>query len=283
MNCDKVQINYNEQTCNFVYSEAAGTIYEGSGLLEFINDASCQDEESLTDLTDLNDLYYDYGAWIPENCDEDFFSHYEDDNYSLYIECGDDIITNVGTEMIPYPVVFVNEDDLNDQNIGQCTSAENIYECLENFKIDNINFNLYENNLLYFVSQNTFYQSLQYFDPYFSCFPFGGPYENWTYYPGHPAVAYPPSDETNHFPSGNNPTIFSNNEVVVSSTTEDIGCYQYRMYTFSEGYKNYYFFSQLDLKDPVRSNLRLGEDGTGEVVIGAFGAISGETITFKVD
>ena len=171
--------------------------------------------------------------------------------------------------MIPYPVVFVNEDDLNEQNIGQCTSAENIYECLENFKIDNINFNLYENNLLYFVSQNTFYQSVQYFDPYFSCFPFGGPYENWTYYHGHPAVAYPPSDETNHFPSGNNPTIFSNNEVVVSSTTEDIGCYQYRMYTFSEGYKNYYFFSQLDLKDPVRSNLRLGEDGTGEVVIGA--------------
>ena len=70
---------------------------------------------------------------------------------------------------------------------------------------------------------------------------------------------------------------------MVSSTTEDIGCYQYRMYTFSEGYKNYYFFSQLDLKDPVRSNLRLGEDGTGDVVIGAFGAISGETITFKVD
>ena len=124
---------------------------------------------------------------------------------------------------------------------------------------------------------------MQYFDPYFSCFPFGGPYENWTYYHGHPAVAYPPSDETNHFPSGNNPTIFSNNEVVVSSTTEDIGCYQYRMYTFSEGYKNYYFFSQLDLKDPVRSNLRLGENGTGEVVIGAFGAISGETITFKID
>ena len=282
LNCDKVQIHYNQQTCNFVYSETAGTIYEGSGLLEFINDASCQDEQSLTDLNDLNDLYYDYGAWIPENCEEDFFSHYEDDNYSLYIECGDDIITNVGTEMIPYPVVFVNEDDLNEQNIGQCTSAENIYECLEDFKIDNINFNLNENNLLNFVSQNTFYQSVQYFDPYLSCFQYDGTSPNWTYYHGHPAVAYPPSDETNHFPSGNNPIIFSNNEVVVSSTYEDIGCYQYRMYTFSEGYKNYYFFSQLDLKDPVRSNLRLGEDGTGEVVIGAFGAISGETITFKI-
>ena len=75
---------------------------------------------------------------------------------------------------------------------------------------------------------------------------------------------------------------FTNEEVVVSNTEEDIGCYQYRMFTFSESYSNYYFFSQLDLKDPVRSNLREGEDGSGEVVIGAFGAMSGKTISFKV-
>ena len=123
--------------------------------------------------------------------------------------------------MIPYPVVFVNEDDLNEENIGQCTSAENVYECLEDFKINNINFNLYENNLLHFVSQNTFYQSVQYFDPYFSCFPFGGSSANWTYYHGHPAAAYPPSNETNHFPSGNNPIIFSNNEVLSSYKGEN--------------------------------------------------------------
>ena len=68
----------------------------------------------------------------------------------------------------------------------------------------------------------------------------------------------------------------------MSTTSEDIGCYQYRMFTFSEGYQNYYFYSQLDLKDPVRSNLREEADASGEVVIGGFGAISGETISFKV-
>ena len=49
--------------------------------------------------------------------------------------------------------------------------------------------------------------------------------------------------------------------------------------TFSKGYYNYYFASRLDLEDPVRSNLR---DDSGEVVIGGFGTMSGETVTFKV-
>ena len=71
----------------------------------------------------------------------------------------------------------------------------------------------------------------------------------------------------------------TNEELVVSSSDEEIGCYQYRMYTFSRGYYNYYFGSQLDLEEPVHSNHR---DNLGEVVIGGFGTMSGETITFEV-
>ena len=50
------------------------------------------------------------------------------------------------------------------------------------------------------------------------------------------------------------------------------------------------FYSQLDLKDPVRSNLRKGKfengqiikDENGDVVIGAFGDMSGNTISIDV-
>ena len=57
---------------------------------------------------------------------------------------------------------------------------------------------------------------------------------------------------------------YTNEEVVVSNSSFDKGCYRYEMLTFSDGYKNYYF-SQLELKDPERSNLRSGN----EVIIGS--------------
>ena len=279
--CSEVRITYNDEVCNFTYNTSAGTIYEGSGLLEFSNGSGCQEEDALNDGTELADFYYDYGAWIPDNCSENFFNHYEDGEYNLYIQCEDKIITNNQPERIPYPVVFVDWNNIENETVGDCTDLENIYECLDNnFQIDDLEFELNNDNFLTYVSTSSWYQAVQYFDPYYSCI-YGGE-SSWTYYHGHPAVAYPPGEETYHFPEGNNPKIFTNFEEVVSSTNEDIGCYQYRMYTFSEGYSNYYFYSQLDLKDPIRSNLRTGLDGNGEVVIGAFGAMSGETITFRV-
>jgi len=278
--CNTVQIIYNDnEICNFIYSPAAGTVYEGAGLFEFSDGSGCQEGDLLFDGSELNNFYYDYGAWVPNNCSDNFFTHYMDGAYSLNIECADKTIVSKSPEVIPYPVVFVDEDSLEEEAVGTCVETNNQYECLSQFKVDNLVFELQQENQLDYVSTSTFYQAVQYFDPYYSCF-FDGE-ASWTYYHGHPGVAYPPSDETNHFPSGNSPIIFTNNEIVVSSTQEDIGCYQYRMFTFSEGYKNYYF-SQLDLKDPVRSNLRQGQDGTGEVVIGAFGAMSGETITFEI-
>ena len=55
--------------------------------------------------------------------------------------------------------------------------------------------------------------------------------------------------------------------------------FKYEIFTFSEGYKNYYFSDQLDLADPVRSNLR---DSFGNTVMGAFGAMSSRTLGFEV-
>ena len=278
--CSQVYITYNNNDiCYFAYSESAGTVYEGTGFLEFSDGSGCQEGEILFDGSELSDFYYNYGAWVPNNCSEDFFTHYDDGSYNLYIECGDKIITNKEPETIPYPVVFVDESDLNMDAVGSCIDSPNIYECLDDFQVDDLDFVMDEENSLKFVSTSQWYQTVQYYDPYHTCFYSGEP--SWTYYQGHPMVAYHPSDETNHFPPGNDPIIFTNEEIVISET-EQIGCYQYRMFTFSEGYQNYYFYSQLDLKDPVRSNLREGANASGEVVIGGFGAISGETISFKI-
>ena len=286
-NCNTVQIIYNDnQICNFEYSEYAGVIYEGSSIyqsgFEFADTTSCQLGDIIYDPADLDSLYYNYGAYIPSNCPEDFFSKYENGTYSLYIECDDQTIISNNSETIPYPVVFVDDNSLNMDDVGSCLNNGNIYECLnDNFQVDNLEFIVgAENNLLNYISTETWYQAVQYFDPFYSCFDEPGTNPKWVYLHGHPATAYPPSNLTNHFPPGDSPIIFTNEEVVISSTTEEIGCYQYRMYTFSEGYSNYYFASRLNLKDPVRSNLR--NQNSGEVVIGGFGVMSEEAVTFKI-
>ena len=287
-NCNIVQIIYNNNdTCDFVYSETAGTIYEGNSIyqsgFDFYDGTDCQQGDVIYDLSELDDLYYDYAAWVPNNCSEDFFTHYDEKLYDLYIECDNKIITNKESESIPYPVVFVDEDDLNMNNVGSCANNidnTSIYQCIyDDFNVNTniLQFSVGQDNVLNYVSTENTYQAVQYFDPIG-----GGACNNnmmWVYLHGHPAFAYPPSTETNHFPPGNNPSIFTNEELVLSNSDVDIGCYQYRMYTFSEGYYNYYVVSRLDLEDPVRSNLR---DDLGEVVIGGFGAMSGETITFQV-
>ena len=61
--------------------------------------------------------------------------------------------------------------------------------------------------------------------------------------------------------------------------TGDIDTYYYEISTFSESYKNYYFYSQLLLDDPERSNLR---DENMNPVMGAFGSITTNRIDFQI-
>ncbi len=100
----------------------------------------------------------------------------------------------------------------------------------------------------------------------------------WVYVHGHPAAVV--SDEN----------IFDDKlitwiEAVVSEQYKNMdgevesSSFKYEIFTFSEGYKNYYFSDQLDLADPVRSNLR---DSFGNTVMGAFGAMSSRTLGFEV-
>ena len=59
----------------------------------------------------------------------------------------------------------------------------------------------------------------------------------------------------------------------------EIDTYYYKISTFSESYKNYYFYAQLLPNDPERSNLR---DENMNPVMGAFGSISTNKINFKI-
>ena len=59
----------------------------------------------------------------------------------------------------------------------------------------------------------------------------------------------------------------------------DIDTYYYEISTFSESYKNYYYYSQLLPNDPERSNLR---DENMNPVMGAFGSITTNKINFKI-
>ena len=129
------------------------------------------------------------------------------------------------------------------------------------------------------MATSPWYQAIQYNDPFGdSCDNGVEEDDTWYYIQGHPAVAYP-SESANHFPPyPDAPVIYTNEEVVVSNGYFDDGCYRYEILTFSEGYQKYYL-SQLDLKDPERSNLR----SEGEVVIGAFGAMHSKTIDFTIE
>jgi len=59
----------------------------------------------------------------------------------------------------------------------------------------------------------------------------------------------------------------------------DIDTYYYEISTFSESYKNYYYYAQLLPNDPERSNLR---DENMNPVMGAFGSITTNKINFKI-
>ena len=74
---------------------------------------------------------------------------------------------------------------------------------------------------------------------------------------------------------------FDNREFFIDTGDDigDIDTYYYEISTFSESYKNYYFYSRLLLNDPERTNLR---DENLNPVMGSFGSITTNKIDFKL-
>ena len=75
--------------------------------------------------------------------------------------------------------------------------------------------------------------------------------------------------------------IYSNNELFIDEGDKkgDVNIYSYKNFTFSESYKKYYFFDELPINDPVRSNLRDGENSS---IMGAFGSLTSEEIILRI-
>ena len=100
---------------------------------------------------------------------------------------------------------------------------------------------------------------------------------DWVYFHGHPAFV------------PNQDAIINDNvcllpELVVAEQYRndcivEASFFKYDVFTFSKGYENYYFYDQLDLSDPVRSNLR---NQNGNPVMGAFGSMARNSIYFEI-
>ena len=102
--------------------------------------------------------------------------------------------------------------------------------------------------------------------------------DRWTYFHSHPDAITPSENLIDD-------KLFYWFETIVAEKYRDenytvlADSFKYDIYTFSKGYEYYYFYDQLDIKDPIRTNLR---DQNGNTVMGAFGAMAQNTIYFKI-
>jgi hypothetical protein len=291
--CEVKIINLNN-TCNLIYDEKAGEFFEFSG--KNIN----------FDYEIIN-----YGGYVPDStCNEFNFNNY-DTEYELSIECPENSTFSrygkiTAKDIIKKPPVIFHPNKTED--IISCSDSNEIHNCLLNngftendtliFLSDYIpdfldpntnqlithddvilflqNMNLIDTNLLFIrdeeaelhfsaLFETNKFQSVQYYYDEF--------FENFIYIHSHPDGITDSGD----FYFDENICILS--EAVVPEQIQGQYRFKYDFFTFSKGYENYYFLDQLDLSDPIRTNLR---DRNGNPVMGGFGSMASGTINFKI-
>ena len=176
------------------------------------------------------------------------------------------------TDTISRPVMFFNPDSID--NIIDCAgesyiTENDVFSCLQNEDVPETIF-VEENNQetkIYWASifENRFYYAEQsYYDE---------AKDRYIYYHGHPAGG---TEEAGYL-INDKVSMFS--EQIVAEPYFGITKFKYDIYIFSSGYRDYYFWSQLSLDDPERTNLR---DASGNPVMGGFGAMTSRTKYFEV-
>jgi hypothetical protein len=152
--------------------------------------------------------------------------------------------------------------------------AQLVEELILTYLLDSLNtdFDNLDNPIIRYASlreSNTF-QAVEYI--------FNQSADEWIYFHSHPDIvtnqAYMIDDKINYWSQTIIPEKYRDESYTVLADS-----FKYDIFTFSKGYENYYFYDQLDLKDPVRTNLR---DENGKTIMGAFGAMARNTIKFKV-
>ena len=148
---------------------------------------------------------------------------------------------------------------------------DNIYECLENYQSDDTLFfyqGYDEFRFINFASiaESNKFEAIQYLYDEIN--------DRYVFFHGHPSLA---TDTGDNFI---NQSIWLWGEYVADviynyATTQ----YKYDIITFSEGLHNYYFYTELNLYDPIRTNLR---DKNNNPVMGGFGSMASRTKFFKI-
>lgn len=291
----EVQITTENDICNLTYNDKAGEFLEFSG------------KERNLDYEIIN-----YGGFIPDDeCKDNFDFQNYDKEYKLIVECSENsgfsrygIIT--ATDIIKKPPIVFHPNKLED--IINCSESDEVYDCLFNngftendlliFLTDYIpgfidpnsneiithddiilsllDTNLLDTNLLFIgeeeaelyfsaLFETSKFQSVQYYYDEFT--------QQFIYVHGHPDGI---TDSGENYYDEN---ICILSEPVVPEQMQGQHIFKYDFFTFSEGYENYYFLDQLDLSDPIRTNLR---DNNGKTVMGGFGSMASVTINFII-
>jgi len=292
--CEAKIIN-NDIECPLYFNKEAGRFFDFNG------------KHSGEDYEIVN-----YGGFIPDSsCIAGFFQNYNTE-YHLIIECPDSSSFSrygkiTATDTIRKPPISFHPD--NQENILNCANELNVYECLNQFSftesdtlifltneippliIEETNDTISQNELLGFfdnigridsnlvfsgfeesnISYSALYetrkfQSVQYmFDEYLN---------DYVYVHSHPDGV----TDSGEFDCPQNKLCTLNEQVVVEQF-EDNFLFKYMFYTFSEGIDNYYFYDMLDIADPVRTNIRDGEENP---IMGGFGSMASETVHFYI-
>ena len=257
-----VKIVRNEtDTCNFIFDSLAADFFY----------TECKHTHA-PPMEDIGKVQY--GAYVPgEDCDTDWRDF--EGEYTFSASCPSfsefDTIRSKEPIRLSRPVIFYMESD--HENMKSCDS----HECLiQNSTIsDTVYFAEHApEQYLYYSSllESSYYQAVQYHLDKTS-----GEYK----------ITHEHPDQATDIENiwGNIclmkekiiTQIFDGNDDGIDEA--DIS--KYEIFTFSESFTNYYFFDMLDIRAPVRTNLR-DQNGEGNPVMGTFGSMTSNEIILRI-
>ena len=289
----KISDNLTE-TCNFHFKENAGYF--------FYNRYTGEDYAPTLENIEI----ISYGAYVPNvDCSNNYWRDY-DAQYEFNCDCtesGFGIIESIEPILLSKPVVFFNvQDSLSIIECSDHSCLQNTTSLLNEAEYDSLYFGRYsaESYINYAsISPNVYYETVQYM--------YDKQNNEFKYYHGHPAagtdmfnivnevcvmrekilsdyydgVGNGEWDEGELFADINNNNAWDSTEYFIDLGDDslDVNTYYYEIFTFSESYRDYYYFFQLSLDDPERTNLR---DQNGNPVMGAFGSMTSEKINYRI-
>ena len=290
----KISDNLTE-TCNFHFKENAGYF--------FYNRYTGEDYAPTLENIEI----ISYGAYVPNvDCSNNYWRDY-DAQYEFNCDCSESgfgIIKSKEPIVLSKPVVFfIVQDSLSIIECSDHSCLQNTTSLLNGAEYDSLYFGRYsaESYINYAsISPNVTFEAIQYM--------YDKQNDEFKYFHGHPAagtdmfnivnevcvmrekilsdyydgVGNGEWDEGELFADINNNNAWDSTEYFIDLGDDslDVNTYYYEIFTFSESYRDYYYFFQLSLDDPERTNLR--DQQSGNPVMGAFGSLSSEKIYFRI-